>query len=68
MAQVDAVPFHRVTSQAFKLGLYRLDTPTAFEKFGGRIPEDSRADRDLDTVLAKARARLEGEAPAESAQ
>jgi len=67
LAQVDAVPFHRVTSQAFKLGLYRLDTPTAFEKFGGRAPEDTRADRDLDTVLAKARARLESEAPAESA-
>lgn len=48
----------RITSQAYKLALFRLDTPAGFERFGGREPENVRADRDLDEVLRRAREQL----------
>jgi len=63
LAETHAAVFARTTSQAYKLALFRLDTPEALARFGGRPPADPRADRDLDQLLARARAGLESAAP-----
>lgn len=46
----------RTTSQAYKLALWRLDTPEAVARFGGKGPAEIRPDTDLDVQLARARA------------
>ena len=61
-----ATEFARITSHAYKLALYRIDTPVAFERFGGRVPESNRDKVDLDHLLEQARARSRSTTPSAS--
>lgn len=44
--------------QAYKLAIFRIDTPEALARFGGKPPANQRRDTDLDSHLERARAGL----------
>lgn len=59
LAEVNATPLTRMTSQAFKLGLYRIDTPEGLARFGGKPPDNGpKRDSDLDELVARFRAQV----------
>ena len=64
LTETHATLFARAQSQAFKLALFRIDTPAAFARPGVKPPPPLRPETDLDTVLARARAELDAGAPA----
>jgi hypothetical protein len=62
LAETNATVFARAQSQAFKLALFRIDTPDGLARFGGQAPVSNRPDSDLDRLLARARADLDAPA------
>ena len=58
LAETHAVVVARAQSQAYKLALYRIDTPEAFARPGAKPPRLARPQTDLDTVLGRARDQL----------
>lgn len=64
LAETHATVFARITSQAYKLALFRVDTPEALARFGGKPPAENRSDRDLDALLEQARAAEKSGPPA----
>jgi hypothetical protein len=58
LAEVAATPITRMTSQAFKIGLYRIDTPEGLARFGGKEPEVNPRDSDIDKLYARFRAQV----------
>jgi len=58
LAETKAPEIARLQCQAYKLALFRIDTPEAFARFGGKQPGNQRRDTDLDSHLARARAGL----------
>jgi hypothetical protein len=58
LAETKATEIARGQSQAHKLAIFRLDTPEALARFGGKPPASQRRDTDLDSHLARARAGL----------
>jgi hypothetical protein len=58
LAETKATEIARLQCQAYKLAVYRIDTPEAFARFGGKPPVNQRRDTDLDSHLARARAGL----------
>lgn len=59
LAEVNATPLTRMTSQAFKLGLYRIDTPEGLARHGGNPPPAApKRDSDLDELVARFRAQV----------
>ncbi len=56
LAATHAVEIARLPSQAYKLALFRVDTPEGFARFGGKGTEISRPDSDLDLLLKRAAA------------
>jgi hypothetical protein len=64
LAETNAPEVARLQCQANKLALFRIDTPEAFARFGGRIPIPSLRPVDLDKTLKKARSQLAPAAPA----
>jgi len=67
LAETGAQEFARAQSQAFKMGVYRIDTPAAYAHFGGQAPI-ARPATDLDVRLAAARAALQPPPPAAPAK
>ena len=57
LAETGAVEYRRAQSQAFKMGIYRIDTPAAYAHFGGKAPVQ-RPLSDLDFRLREAREHL----------
>ena len=57
LAETGAQPLARARSEAFKMGLYRIDTPAAYAHFGGKEPV-VRPATDLDFRLEAARSQL----------
>lgn len=56
LAEVNATPVTRMTSQAFKLALFRIDTPEGLARFGGTPPAPQhQRDSDLDTLVTRFR-------------
>ncbi len=53
----------RTQCQTFKLALFRIDTPTAMERFGGKPPVSGRPDTDLDHELQQAQAAASAAPP-----
>jgi hypothetical protein len=56
LAETNATEVARTQSQTFKLAIFRVDTPEALARFGGKQPVSRRHDTDLDSRLARARA------------
>jgi hypothetical protein len=56
LVATNAVEVVRLQCQAYKLALFRIDTPEAFARFGGRLPVPSLRPADLDKALKRARA------------
>ena len=56
LVDTHATLFARTESQAFKLAVYRIDTPEALERFGGPPQPPRVKDTDLDRSLERARA------------
>ncbi len=53
--EVHATVFARSTSQSYKLGLFRIDTPEGIERFGGKVPPPPpREIVDMDGVSLRA--------------
>jgi hypothetical protein len=63
LAETNATEVARMPSQAYILALFRIDTPEAFARFGGRIPTSAHP-ANLDQALRRARAQLGPAAPA----
>jgi hypothetical protein len=57
LVETHATVFARAQSQAYKLALFRIDTPEAFARPGVKPPRPVRPQTDLDTVLSRARAQ-----------
>jgi hypothetical protein len=56
LEEVHATVFTRTTSQSYKLGLFRIDTPEGIERFGGKVPPaPPREIVDMDGVIQRAR-------------
>jgi hypothetical protein len=53
-----AIEVTRVQSEAYKLALFRIDTPEAIARFGGRPPEPMLRPVDLDKALKQARSQF----------
>ncbi len=52
LEEVHATVFARTTSQSYKLGLFRIDTPEGIERFGGKVPPPPlREIFDMDGVI-----------------
>lgn len=64
LVETKAIEVARVQCQAFKLAIFRIDTPEALARFGGKQPVNRRRDTDLDIRLERARA---APAPADTA-
>ena len=67
LVETDATEVARAQSQAFTVAVFRIDTPQALARFGGKPPvNSSRRDTDLDRQLTGARAggATPGTAPA----
>ena len=58
LAETHATLVARVQCQAYKIALFRLDTPEALDRFGGTPPASSRRETDLDRLLDQARSEL----------
>jgi hypothetical protein len=58
LAETDAKVINRMQSEAFKIALYRVDTPEAIARFGGPVPTSPLKDSDLDTLIARFRAQV----------
>jgi hypothetical protein len=58
LAETKATEIARMQCQAYKLAIFRIDTPEALARFGGKPPASPRRDTDLDSHLARARAGL----------
>ena len=58
LAETKAIEIARMQCQAYKLAIFRIDTPEALARFGGKPPSNQRRDTDLDSHLARARAGL----------
>ncbi len=58
LAETDAKVINRMQSEAFKIALYRIDTPEAIARFGGPVPTSPLKDSDLDTLIARFRAQV----------
>jgi hypothetical protein len=56
LVATNAAEVVRLQCQAYKLALFRIDTPEAFARFGGRLPVPSLRPADLDKALKRARA------------
>lgn len=57
LVETNAKEVARTQSQAFTLAVFRIDTPEAIARFGGKPPvNSSRRDTDLDRQLTRARA------------
>ncbi len=63
LAETGAQPIARAQSQAFKMGIFRIDTPAAYAHFGGQAPV-VRPRTDLDIRLGAARQHLAAPVPA----
>jgi hypothetical protein len=63
LAVTGAKPIARAQSQAFKMGVFRIDTPAAYAHFGGKAPI-ARPQTDLDVQLGEAQAQLNPAEPA----
>ena len=66
LAETHATEVARAQCQTFKYAIFRIDTPEALARFGGKPPGGTRANTDLDSRLARARAEgaAAGTAPA----
>ena len=62
IAETNGTVVRRAQSQAYKLGLFRIDTPEAFARFVGQPRQPDRPNTDLDVVLREA-PRTTGGAP-----
>ena len=62
LAETGAKPIARAQSQAFKMGVFRIDTPAAYARFGGKAPI-ARPQTDLDVRLKEAQEQF---APADT--
>jgi len=58
LAETNATLLTRMTSEAYNLALYRVDTPEGIARFGGPMPVVNPRDSDLDTLLARYRAEV----------
>jgi len=58
LAETDAQVITRMKSEAYKIALYRVDTPEAIARFGGPVPTSPLKDSDLDTLVARFRAQV----------
>jgi hypothetical protein len=57
LVNFDAQEIVRYTSHAMTFAIYRLDTPSALERFGGPVPRDTeRRPGELENALARAHA------------
>jgi hypothetical protein len=57
LVETNAKEVARTQSQAFTLAVFRIDTPEAIARFGGKPPvNSSRRETDLDRQLTRARA------------
>jgi len=56
LVETKATEVARAQCQAFKLAIFRIDTPEALARFGGKQPVNRRRDTDLDIRLERARA------------
>ncbi|MES1167054.1 MAG: hypothetical protein ABUL68_03550, partial [Pseudomonadota bacterium] len=63
LAETHGTVFARTQSQAFKLALFRIDTPEALARFGGKPPVSTKRDSDLDRLLDRAKAELTAPSP-----
>ncbi len=55
LEEVHGTVFARATSQSYKLGLFRIDTPEGLERFGGKVPPPQpREIVDMDAVARRA--------------
>jgi hypothetical protein len=68
LVETNATVVARVQCQAYKLALFRIDTPEALARFGGREPAPPYHDTDLDKMLARARAAQPPAKPADPAK
>lgn len=68
LAECNAVLLARNQSHAHKDALFRLDTPEALARFGGKPPAPPKRDTDLDKLLGQARAELAHPAPDSTAK
>ncbi len=55
ITEIHGTEIARAQSQAYKLALFRIDTPAAFARPGVKPPRLLRPQSDLDTVLGRAR-------------
>jgi hypothetical protein len=66
LVATNAIEVTRMQSEAYKFALFRIDTPEAFARFGGRLPVPNPRPADLDKALKQARTQLVPTAPASS--